>query len=373
MLPSAAISAKDRTQLVGIINDLGIQNEGLKSRNRNLNKVVNAQLLQAAKFKTTIQALNSTVEKLSNEDHVECGVPPTQPPAPIVTERLKAEIDHLKHEGRARQEQEARLESTIHAMASTIKKHLEWQSVQQEAIGHLQQALDVARNSVNSQEEPAHAGQPANMPGPGPMPTSNASGGLTQRPGNTGRTFDGATTGYNGKRNIKSWTKWSKSTLEDRLNPEQLSLVIAELFLETSTASSNGLAAWINKVYKNSRSTPDDFDVLLPPGYLASKITKAQTEFAENIQDHWSVNKCLGVKYNNTLSREKYNRLMKELSHEFIDGHWIQKIFNGVKFPKLQSRYCLDKQVEAIKKKTKLSAWANGMGVKVDMRERIRV
>ena len=68
------------------------------------------------------------------------------------------------------------------------------------------------------------------------------------------------------------------------------------------------------------------------------------------------------------LSRDKYDRMRKRLSATYKDGEWNRRSFEGVNFPRLRTRYAMDKRVAEIKALYGVKTLNDGLSAFLDLR-----
>ena len=230
--------------------------------------------------------------------------------------------------------------------------------------------------------------------------------------------------------NLNRWKNFARDALTVRLPAEQLLVAVSALHEELL-----GNNKILQTMLKNLPA--DKLREVTPPDFLATVEKKAQQAFADAMQSHWTAARCLDIKYSAPLSRSKYDRLRKQLSggmnltcmctceraqththartrthariharirtrahtrartqafgrtharahtrtrthtplelwDEVAAKHVLQN-YNGVDFPRLRSRYALEKLEAEIKEQTGWQRFNAGMGVQVDLRELIRI
>jgi hypothetical protein len=118
-----------------------------------------------------------------------------------------------------------------------------------------------------------------------------------------------------------------------------------------------------------------NIDQVLPVSYLEGKIREGQRDFARALQDHWSVTRCLGIKYRQTMSRVKYQALRNSLSSLWDEhiGAWATQVFNGVPFPRMPGRRAMEKRVEKLKSAYGWVLEKSGLVAIIDLQKKIEM
>ena len=236
--------------------------------------------------------------------------------------------------------------------------------------GQLKDALDVALRVQQSSAEAALEAEDIV-----PAPLAAAGGGVESSMGSggggvvQGRPRSGKGDVAN-KANQRRWTKEGMLLMRTKFQTQERVVIVircmhAELLGKAETVRED-MASWYAR-------RPKVFMDLLPSGALEEAIQTGQESFARAVSEHWSINTCLGMKYRNFLSRSRYDDLRNVLGSEFGRGQWSPKSFNGVAFPRLQTRYQLEKRVLEVKKETGMTPFDTGKGVMVDLRELVKV
>jgi hypothetical protein len=171
--------------------------------------------------------------------------------------------------------------------------------------------------------------------------------------------------------NRTRWMKNAKVQLS-KMSAEAVQYVIPALYTELIHNNSLVLKEEMKKQYKHSPST---FASLLPDGALEKQIQQGQLEFAQSLEEHWTVAACVGLKFRCILSRPKWEMWRHTLSYMWDGGvgKYTRVSYNGVKFPRVASRYAVEEEVKAIKKETGLVSMENGLVVTVDLRKLVLV
>jgi ribosomal protein L12E/L44/L45/RPP1/RPP2 len=166
-------------------------------------------------------------------------------------------------------------------------------------------------------------------------------------------------------RNVKRWKDKAIEVLtKDVLTTPQLTATVDHMYRKLVC----------EKVQISSAITllrgkhPEALLAVLPQEVIARIVRQGQQDFANAVQKNLSVANCLRMKYNGFLSRDKYETMSNTISCAWTDGQWLRQSFNGVPFPKLQSRYQLEKVVNEMKVASGLEAFDGGLVVKVDLR-----
>jgi hypothetical protein len=236
--------------------------------------------------------------------------------------------------------------------------------------GQLKDALDVALRVQQSSTEAA-----LEADGIVPVPLAVGGGGVESSVGSggggviQGRRRNGKGDVTN-KANQRRWTKDGMFLMHTKFKTqERVDVVIRSMHREL-LGNAETVREDMASLYSRK---PKVFMDLVPSGALGEAIQTGQESFARAISEHWSINTCLAMKYRNFLSRSRYADLRNVLGSEFVGGQWSSKSFNGVPFPRLQTRYQLEKRVLEVKKKTGMTPFDMGKGVMVDLRELVKV
>jgi hypothetical protein len=198
--------------------------------------------------------------------------------------------------------------------------------------------------------------QPAES-GDAPVPASSAAGDV---PVPAPRTITGD------PRNVRNVRRWQDNALKSlsHFNPAALSATI--------DAVHKKLKLGREKLEKDIRSLSANslLDIVSPK--VADKLQQAGAKrFCDSVQAHWSTLLCANIKFGSTLSRSKYNTIRKELSCAW-DGNRgisVHQECLGVKFPRIASRYMIDKFVGEVKDELGLREFGEGLGACVDVRK----
>ena len=230
-----------------------------------------------------------------------------------------------------------RSQADKHAFEETIRRLEQTNHQSTTALEHTQAALDTLTKRVSSREAQCLEDGVDQLP---PAPPNHPSGGAAKRhrPGNKNRQLTG---GLDTPRNVSRWVTSAKSSLE-KFTPAQLERVISKMHAEYKAKSftDDGLVIALEQMYIMD---PVKLKTFMPEQFLEAEAKAAQQELADEIQAHWSIGRCLSMKYRNMLSRDQYDHLNKNLSESFESGSF-QRISsrNGVRFPKLHTRHALE-------------------------------
>ena len=77
-------------------------------------------------------------------------------------------------------------------------------------------------------------------------------------------------------------------------------------------------------------------------------LLQALEGYKEAIEAHWSDTNCLALKWSCPLSRAKYDAIRNRMAGKYVDGKWPVLKHLGVDFPRLATRYSLEKLVTEI-------------------------
>lgn len=170
-------------------------------------------------------------------------------------------------------------------------------------------------------------------------------------------------------KNVSRWAEWIKAFAScKQLDQTQLKAAVVRLYKDLHSQSDK-----VKLAVQQLKHYPDLLRKHYPSGHRAREKKEAQVEFAQAMQKRWGHTTCLDLKYRNMLSREKYEQVRRGLSYKWKKAKWTRRSHNGVPFPVLSTRYRLEELVKEIKLETGLEPFSNGLGVRVDLREMIRI
>ena len=237
---------------------------------------------------------------------------------------------------------------------------------------HLQKALDAAMAAASAESIAGDADMEDYPQAPRvgddmELPALSLTGGGIKEQGKWQRRLHGSSSSKTTK---NRWVGMGLEMLRKRFPASAIAEVVQGIHAEISTDLQNQGKS-MEQLYKRA---PDKFMQLLPKGAMENAVKTGQEAYASSMYAHWSVNRCLGLKYRNRLSRGRYEDMSMMLSFDHVEGGgWQRKSFNGVMFPRLQTRYALEKAVKEIKTSTGLTAFDQGKGVTVDLRHLTQV
>ena len=171
------------------------------------------------------------------------------------------------------------------------------------------------------------------------------------------------------KKTRDKWKGIAIHILQQRFSPLQLRMTVASVHADLFPGYT-GLKEQIEHIHL---ADPASLLAMLPQGIFDKQIKLGMQRFSNSMQDHWSVNACMGLKYRSVLSREKYCRMRVDLSSTFDNGSYTRQSFNGILFPQLQTRYQIDKRVKEIQVATGMTSFDGGLGVMIELRELMRL
>jgi hypothetical protein len=165
------------------------------------------------------------------------------------------------------------------------------------------------------------------------------------------------------QRNILRWKSTALGELMKRFGDAQLVATVDAIQKELGS-SMDAIKLQASKLsYEQARDH-------LNSDVLARIERDGAREFARAQQDHLDVVACTQIKYQNALSRRKYQKLRQALSGVWCadEGRHVRLEFNEVQFPILASRYAILKFVGEIKEKMGVEPFCEGKGAKLDLR-----
>jgi hypothetical protein len=162
------------------------------------------------------------------------------------------------------------------------------------------------------------------------------------------------------RRNVGRWTKDAFARLS-HYDPGRLAATVANMHSELMLKNKK-LAKYIGQMDVKELLS------ILPATSRAKLREEGAKAFRDAMQEHWSVLVSSSIKFNATLSRKKFEVLRRSLSCAWdkTEAAWKHCEFEGIAFPKLATRYKIDKFVNEVKKEVGLDSFADGLGASVD-------
>ena len=281
---------------------------------------------------------------------------------------LRGEHDKVSTNAESKAKDAAVRTCQLHALKRRVKRSA--QTLQLERARHLRTkqrlaaSVDLvkqARDELDAAEEDAAASAAASD-SPPPAPATVTGGDEADTCQRTTKRHLG---NVESARNRRRWRTAARELLSSHFGEKQLAAAVEGLHHQL-TSRTQQLARELG------RMPLVDAKTALHPDVLRALRCEGAREFAQALEQHWSVDNCATIKYFNYLSRYKYNDVRLRLSSAWRrdEGGWVRcEGPYGVEFPRLCSRYKIDMYAGMAREEAGITKFAEGRGVLCDLRK----